>query len=92
MGTVARHASLKIGSISLMASDRWGDHPYLQGDNFAICISPESLDEAERLFAALAEKGNITSPLQDTFWGARFGLLRDQFGINWMFNYEKPKP
>jgi len=85
------HANLKNGSISLMASDRWGDHPYLKGDNFALCIAPESIEETEKLFGALGEKGKVTMALQDTFWGARFGTLVDQFGINWMFNFEKPK-
>jgi len=85
------HANLRNGSLALMASDRWGDHPYQAGNNFSICIAPESLEEAEKLFAALGEKGKVTMPLQDTFWGARFGTLADQFGINWMVNFEKPK-
>ena len=85
------HANLRNGSIALMASDRWGDHPYQAGNNFSICIAPESLEETEKLFAALGEKGKVTMPLQDTFWGARFGTLADQFGINWMVNFEKPK-
>jgi len=65
--------------------------PFKQGTNFSICLNPESLAEAEKVFSALAEKGKVTMPLQDTFWGARFGMLTDQFGINWMFNFEKPK-
>jgi PhnB protein len=85
------HANLRNGSIALMASDTWGDHPFQRGNNFSICISPESLAEAEKLFASLGEKGTITMALQDTFWGARFGTLTDQFGINWMVNFEKPK-
>ena len=86
------HASLKNGSVSLMASDRWLDHPFQQGDNFAICVAPESLEETEKLFVSLGENGKVTSPLQDTFWGARFGTLMDQFGIHWMFNFENSKP
>jgi PhnB protein len=85
------HANLRNGSIALMASDRWGDHPYQTGNNFAICIAPESLAETEKLFAELGEKGTVTMALQDTFWGARFGTLVDQFGIHWMFNFEKPR-
>jgi PhnB protein len=50
------HANLRNGSIALMASDRWGDHPYQTGNNFAICIAPESLAETEKLFAELGEK------------------------------------
>ena len=85
------HAALKNGSVMLMGADRWLGMPYQQGDNFSICIAPESIEETEKLFAALGEKGKVTSPLQNTFWGARFGTLVDQFGINWMFNFEKPQ-
>jgi PhnB protein len=26
-------------------------------------------------------------PMEDTFWGAYFGMLTDKFGINWMVDY-----
>ncbi len=85
------HASLKIGSLNLMGADHWLGTPHQPGNNFAICITPESLDETEKLFASLGQSGKVTMALQDTFWGARFGTLVDQFGIHWMFNFEKPK-
>ena len=53
-------------------------------------IHCESLEEIERLFAALAEKGDVTMALQNTFWGARFGTLTDQFGIRWALNFALP--
>jgi PhnB protein len=74
-----------------MASDSMPGTPLQQGNNFSVSISCESLQEIERMFAALSEKGKVTMPLQDVFWGARFGMLTDQFGINWMLNYEHPK-
>jgi PhnB protein len=85
------HARLRKGSAVLMASDTMPGMPYQAGTNFAICLSCESLDETERLFTAICENGNVTMPLQDTFWGARFGMVTDQFGINWMFNFELSK-
>jgi PhnB protein len=85
------HGALKNGSVVLMGADRWLGTPHHQGDNVAICISPESIEETERIFVALGEKGTVTMKLQDTFWGARFGTLVDQFCINWMFNFEKPE-
>jgi PhnB protein len=85
------HARLAAGPAILMASDTMPGSPFKQGTNFSICLNPESLAEAEKVFSALAEKGKVTMPLQDTFWGARFGSLTDQFGVNWMVNYEKPK-
>ncbi|HYO21728.1 MAG TPA: VOC family protein, partial [Flavisolibacter sp.] len=43
----------------------------------------------QQVFAAMSDGGKVTMPLQDTFWGATFGMLTDQYGINWMFNYDK---
>ena len=88
------HARItKNGSTILMASDALAGHgaPFRQGNNFSISLDCESLDEIERLFTAFGENGKATMPLQDTFWGARFGMITDQFGTNWMFNFEMPK-
>jgi PhnB protein len=85
------HARLAKGSASLMASDTMPGMPFTPGNNVSLAIGCESLQETEKLFAALGENGKVTMPLQDTFWGARFGMLIDQFGIHWMFNFEKPK-
>ena len=81
----------KDGSTLLMASDTMPGSNFVQGTNFSISIDCQSAEETDRLFNAFSENGKITMPLQDAFWGARFGILRDQFGINWMFNFEKPK-
>jgi PhnB protein len=85
------HAKISTGSAVLMASDTMPGTIPTKGTNFHICLNCESLDETERLFRALGQNGKITMPLQQTFWGARFGMLVDQFGISWMFNFEKPK-
>jgi len=81
----------KDGTTLLMASDTMPGSNFVQGTNFSISIDCQSAEETDRLFNAFSENGKITMPLQDAFWGARFGILRDQFGINWMFNFEKPK-
>ena len=85
------HVSLPISDETvLMASDKgggWG--PELQvGNNFSISINPDSKEEATRLFNGLAEGGQITMPLADTFWNAYFGMCIDKFGIQWMVNFE----
>ena len=46
---------------------------------------PRSPD-AKRTFAALAEGGKVTMPLQKTFWAEAFGMLVDRFGTPWMVN------
>ena len=64
------------------------EHPFVQGTNVHLNIDCESVEEIDRLFGALSAGGTVTMPLQDTFWGARFGLLNDKFGVQWMFNCE----
>jgi PhnB protein len=84
------HARLTKGPTVLMASDNMPGMPFHQGDNFSVSLNCESIQEIEKLFSALSEKGKVTMPLQETFWAARFGMFTDQFGINWMLNLDKP--
>src|SRR3954470_10016465 len=84
------HARLSKGTGVIMASDTMPGMPFTQGNNFAVSIDCESAEEAEKLFSAFSENGNVTMPLQKTFWAALFGMLTDQFGISWMFNLNEP--
>src|SRR5436190_17419284 len=85
------HARLTKGNAVLMASDTFPGMPFQPGNNVYINLDCESLEEIEIVFNALSDKGKVTMPLHDAFWGARFGTLTDQFGIHWMFNFELPK-
>jgi PhnB protein len=85
------HARVTKGPVMLMASDTMPGMPFAQGNDIHINIDCESAEEIETLFGALGQGGKVTMPLQDQFWGARFGMLVDKFGIHWMFNYELPK-
>ena len=85
------HARLQKGSAILMASDATPDRAVSLGTNFWVNLDCESVPEIERSFSALSDGAKITMPLQGTFWAARFGMLTDKFGINWMFNLEQPK-
>lgn len=84
------HVSYNIGNSILMGSDsntQSGDVNF--GNNFSISINAESRAETERIFNGLSSGGIITMPLQDTFWGAYFGMFTDKFGINWMVNFDE---
>ncbi|MDI9309734.1 MAG: VOC family protein [Limnohabitans sp.] len=84
------HVSYNIGNSVLMGSDsntQSGDVSF--GNNFSISINAESRTETERIFNGLSKDGKITMPLQDTFWGAYFGMFTDKFGINWMVNFDE---
>jgi PhnB protein len=61
------------------------------GDNFSICIGPDSKEEADRLYQALSEGGTASMPMADMFWGDYWGMLTDKFGIQWMVNYGEKK-
>lgn len=60
------------------------------GNNVHINLEPDTRAETERLFHALAAGGQVEMPLQDMFWGAYFGSLRDRYGVQWMFNCAEP--
>jgi PhnB protein len=62
----------------------------VEGNNFSISVHPDSRQEADRIFNALADGGTITMPIADQFWGDYFGSLTDRFGVNWMVNYTDP--
>ncbi len=81
------HISLPISKETiLMGSDAGGEWAanYNPGNNFSISISTSSKEEADRLFNGLSSGGQVTMPMNDTFWGAYFGMFIDKFGINWM--------
>ena len=84
------HARLEKGSWLLLASDTLPGMQFQRGDNFSIWVDCEDQHELESFFTALARNGKITMPLDDAFWGARFGMLRDQFGIHWMLALQQP--
>ena len=86
------HATLANGKMTLMASDSLPDHPHQRGvNNYTLNIDCDDPAEQDKLWSALSAGGKVNMPLQDTFWGARFGMLVDKFGIAWMLNCEKPK-
>jgi len=83
------HACLDLpGGGRLMASDSPAQY-YQKPQGFSVSIHPTSAKEAERLFAVLSEGGQVTMPMEKTFWAERFGCCVDRFGTPWMINCEK---
>ena len=86
------HIALPIGNDNvLMATDVLESmgQTLTEGNNFSISFSADSRDDAERIFNGLADGGRVEMPLNDTFWGAYFGMLQDQFGMRWMVSYDQ---
>jgi len=60
----------------------------LAGNNLHINLETDTRAQTDQLFAGLSAGGTVEMPLQDMFWGAYFGSLRDRFGVQWMLNCE----
>lgn len=84
------HCNFTVGETQLMASDGMcGGKPAFQGVSLA--ISPATDAEAQRLFKALGDGGQVQMPLTETFFASAFGMVADRFGVSWMVNVVKPQ-
>ena len=85
------HARMQIGENELYMSDTFDPSSLNQGNNVSLSIQTDDTTQLEKLFNSLSAGGKVTMPLADAFWGARFGMFVDKFGIHWMFNCELKK-
>ncbi|MGA9215305.1 MAG: VOC family protein [Methylocella sp.] len=77
------HMSFRIGDTTVLASDgRCTGQPNFQGFSLSLTVPDDS--EAERLFASLADGGQVRMALTKTFFSSRFGMVADRFGVPWM--------
>ncbi len=76
------HTSLRIGNTTVMASDGCSEGTNFQG--FSLSLSVANHAEAERVFTALTDGGQVKMPLTKTFWSPCFGMVADRFGVGWM--------
>ena len=83
------HARISIGGTELMGADIPNAQPMRSS---YLSLNVESDAEAERIFSALSDGGEVFMPMQETFFATRFGQLRDRFGLNWMIIHERPMP
>ena len=83
------HARISIGDTELMGADIPTAQPMRSA---YLTLRVQSDAEAERIFSALSEGGEVFMPIQETFFATRFAQLRDRFGINWMIIRERPMP
>jgi PhnB protein len=82
------HSSLRIGDTLVMASDGMAQgKPEFKG--FSLTLEAKDKAEAERLFGALSDGGEVNQPLIETFFSPSFGMLADKFGVGWMVMAEK---
>ena len=83
------HARLSVGGTELTGADIPNAQPMRSA---YLSLYVESDAEAERIFSALSDEGEVFMPMQETFFATRFAQLRDRFGLNWMIIRERPRP
>jgi PhnB protein len=84
-GDRVMHASFTGGGVTFMASDgRETKDVDPDEGNVSLALTATDTAEGERVFAALSEGGKVTMPLEPAFWGGRFGMVVDRFGVEWM--------
>ena len=77
------HSSFKLGDQRVMASDGYAKgNPEFKG--FSLSLATKDEAEAEKVFAALGEGGQVQQPLIKTFFSPKFGMVQDKFGVGWM--------
>jgi PhnB protein len=82
-GNKVMHSSFRIGETTVMASDGLClGKPDFRGVSLTLTVSSDN--EAEELFAALGDGGQVQMPLTKTFFSSRFGMVADRFGVSWM--------
>ena len=77
------HAAFRVGETTVMASDgNCKGKPSFQG--VSLSITAPDVARADKMFAALADGGQVQLPLTKTFFSPRFGMVADRFGLGWM--------
>ncbi|MDD4974566.1 MAG: VOC family protein [Bacteriovorax sp.] len=86
------HATFIIRGDQLMASDSFPGNEPVKGNNINLSVGFDTKSRPDEAFNKLAKGGRIMMPLENTFWGARYGQLVDHYGVSWMFTQELEKP
>jgi PhnB protein len=84
------HARIEFGKTVLMGADIPPDR-FQPMRSAYLTLTADSAGQAERLYALLADGGQIFMKLEETFFASRFAMLRDKFGTSWMLLHERPE-
>lgn len=85
------HAELHLDNGSVMYFNDVFSKEYVLGNHIEMGLELESDEEIETIYQALLDGGQVNMELQNTFWGARYGKVKDKFGLSWELNYQKKK-
>ncbi|MDT8861933.1 VOC family protein [Alkalihalobacillus sp. MEB130] len=82
------HAMIKVGETDMMLSDTFPGTPHEKGNHVTICIMADTKEQAKEFYEALKEGGQVTMPLQETFWSPAYGIVIDKFGVTFQISTE----
>jgi len=86
------HATLKSGTMTIMASDTHPSMKLTVGNNIHMSIAGGDAKKLDAVFSGLARGGKVDMPLAKQFWGDVYGQLTDRFGVHWMVNIAAERP
>jgi PhnB protein len=81
------HSTMPIFGCNIMFCDVPSDMPLTKGDNINPTLSSDDKAEIQRVFAALADGGEVLMPLENTFWSELYGMVQDKYGIIWQLSH-----
>lgn len=90
-GDAIIHARMDIGDTVLIGNDVPAN-VFQKMRSVYLYLGLDSPKEAERVWALLADGGEVFMPLEETFFASRFGMLRDRFGVSWSIIHERARP
>jgi PhnB protein len=83
------HVSMQVADVALIGNDVPPEHFQPVRSSY-LYLSVDSTEAAEKIFAALADGGQVTMPMSETFFATRFAQLRDRFGTLWTILHQRP--
>lgn len=81
------HSTLKFGNSRIFLNDITTDYPLAKGDRIQLVLDLETETQLRTAFNELKKEGKVISELQEVFWGALFGTVKDKFDVTWQLYY-----
>ncbi|MBA3528079.1 MAG: VOC family protein [Propionibacteriaceae bacterium] len=79
------HAQLETDNgFTLMAADTPSGMEHHPGNNMAVSLSGDDVEELRGYWQKLSDGGTVSVPLEKQMWGDEFGMCVDRFGVGWM--------
>lgn len=82
------HATIQVGGAEIMFSDTFPGQPHQVGNQVTLCITSDDIEKSKNMFEALSHDGNVTMPLQETFFSPAYGTVIDKFGVTFQIYTE----